>query len=403
MNILYIGYWNLNDPLTVSTIFPHLSILREFSQVNRILFVNIEREKIRPLPAVLQSLKIEYYPYLSENTHGFWWEKISDFIEAPRFIEKQVVKYNVDLIISRGAPAGGLAWLVFRRTKTPFLVESFEPHAQYMLESGVWKWYDPRYLFQVFLEKKQKQKSKGLMPVAHNYRNVLIEEKVQSNKIITVPCAVDQSQFAFSEEERKSVRKLLSIPRDSIVGIYVGRFSGLYLEDEAFCLYRGAFDFFKEKFYLILLCPDIYHPWVNAKIEEFKLPGQKIFVKSVAHDQVPGYLSASDFSFASYKSSKSMAYLSPVKIAEYWANGLSVLLTKGIGDENDILLKYPFAGVLFDPKRIEGLMHDYFREVSDKLLTRCKPENEIPKLVSTHRNVNCVREAYAYYLKEMER
>lgn len=44
MKILYISYWNINDPLTVATVYPNLKVLANFDWIDQIVFVNIERE-----------------------------------------------------------------------------------------------------------------------------------------------------------------------------------------------------------------------------------------------------------------------------------------------------------------------------------------------------------------------
>ena len=46
MNILYISYWNMGDGLTEATVFPSLRMLRELLPDAKIVFANIQREKL---------------------------------------------------------------------------------------------------------------------------------------------------------------------------------------------------------------------------------------------------------------------------------------------------------------------------------------------------------------------
>mgnify|MGYP005817612763 CR=1 FL=1 len=78
-----------------------------------------------------------------------------------------------------------------------------------------------------------------------------------------------------------------------------------------------------------------------------------VHIQQVEHRLVPKYLSASDFAFATYSSTPSKRYLSPVKVGEYWANGLPVLLTKGVGDDSDIIEREG-GGALFTLDTIEA-------------------------------------------------
>ena len=74
--------------------------------------------------------------------------KTKDFVEIPKLLEKIVLEYNINKVFARCSPAGALALKLHNKTKVPFIVESFEPHADYMLESKVWSMYDPKYYFQ---------------------------------------------------------------------------------------------------------------------------------------------------------------------------------------------------------------------------------------------------------------
>src|SRR5690606_16594070 len=119
MNVLYISYWSINDPLTVATVYPNLKVLSNFDWIDQIVFVNIQREVPVRQDVEIISDKIVYHPYNSQRENGFLIEKFSDFTAGPKFITKLVHQYKINSIISRGAPAGALAYLVWRKTKTP--------------------------------------------------------------------------------------------------------------------------------------------------------------------------------------------------------------------------------------------------------------------------------------------
>ena len=56
--------------------------------------------------------------------------------------------HKIDKIIARGAPAGALVFKISKVLNIPLVVESFEPHADYMEESGIWSKDTLKYLFQ---------------------------------------------------------------------------------------------------------------------------------------------------------------------------------------------------------------------------------------------------------------
>jgi len=113
----------------------------------------------------------------------------------------------VHAIVARGALAGCLAYLVWKKLAIAFVVESFEPHADYMLESAVWQRYDPRFLFERHWENRQKRVAAGLMNVAENHRQQLLAEGVPAARVVTVPCSVNLAAFRFSAPVRQVQRK----------------------------------------------------------------------------------------------------------------------------------------------------------------------------------------------------
>jgi glycosyltransferase involved in cell wall biosynthesis len=397
MNILYLGYWNLNDPLTHSTVFPNLSVLSSFPWIKRIVFVNVERDVREDHSLPFTNDKIIYKPFISSRRSNVFSEKFNDFIKAPVFLRNLIIQFQIDAIIARGAPAGGLAWLVWRKTRIPFYVESFEPHGQYMVDSQVWRQYDPRNLIEAKLEQMQIRNASGLMPVALAYTRELEKMGVDPLRIKTVPCIVETERFQFSNESRKVIRQQLGIKSNQVVGVYAGRYGGLYLEEDAFRLYKKAFEYFGPEFHLILLTPEVYHTWIREQLTRFDLPIDRIHIQSVSHDEVPLFLSAGDFAFATYKPGKAMAYLSPVKIGEYWASGLPVILTEGVGDETDIIRKHPDAGVLFKPSELNSLGEEFKR--LQILIRKGRSITKVVELAETYRNPRFVVEAYEYFLK----
>ena len=66
--ILFLGYWNLDDGLTHSTIFPHLKILTKMQNVEYLHFANTQREKLSEASLVkVNKLGVNYNPLYSKT------------------------------------------------------------------------------------------------------------------------------------------------------------------------------------------------------------------------------------------------------------------------------------------------------------------------------------------------
>jgi hypothetical protein len=382
MNILFISYWSIKEGLTKSTVIPNVKILSGFKKINKIILVTIERDSLQEQSFIHP--KIIHYPIQSRSFQIPLMDKVIDFYSIPRILTHLINRHEIQKIIARGSPAGALAYLTWKRNGVPFYVESFEPHATYMLETGVWKRWDPRYLLQKWWEKKQLKYASGLMPVSNEYQKELKKKDINV-PVITVPCAVDKNSFSFNKKERIKIRNILNI-KNQTTGIYAGKFGGLYLGEETFPILEALFSYFADLF-LIILTPESNKAFHNKLIERVGQQ-EKLVLMHVDHQYVASYLSAADFGLGFYKSFKSSKYLSPIKIGEYWANGLPVLLTKGVGDESQFI-EQQGAGALLD---LDDPIPS-FRKIKD-ILKIPGHRSKIPHLAEKYRSSRLVEEAY---------
>ncbi|WP_052732351.1 glycosyltransferase [Hymenobacter terrenus] len=403
MRILFLSYWGLNDGLTTSTVFPHLRLLQERPDVAAVRLVTIERgpdaQAELTFKTDFRAGKISFEPLRSRPGRNVILNKIEDFTRFPKELLRQVETFKPDFILARGAPAGALAYLVWQKTKLPFYVESFEPHADYMLESGVWRAYDPRYLFQRHWEKRQKQLAIGLMPVAENYRQQLIREGVPASRIVTVPCSVDAAAFAPDVAAGQRVRQRLGFITTATVGIYVGKFGDIYYDQEAFELFRAAADYFGSDFRLIILSPNAETD-VRRKLAAVGLGPDRAFVTKAPHAEVPDYLSAADFAFSPIRPAPCRLFCSAIKIGEYWASGLPVLVTPGVGDDSAIM-EAERGGAVFDLTQLGSVPAALARLAA--LMQEPNYRTRIHQLALRHRSLDRTRMAYDALLPVGER
>jgi glycosyltransferase involved in cell wall biosynthesis len=384
MNILFISYWSINEGLTHSTVIPHIKILSQYDIIKKIILITLENS---PIPQLKDISKKTYHIPVSTSSHK--WpivQKFLDFITIPKIIKQHCIDFRIDKIIARGAMAGALAYLSSRNTQIPYYVESFEPHADYMQETEVWHKWGLKYISQKIWEKKQIQTAAGIMTVTEGYTNYLINQYFKNLNVITVPCAVDSTFFKYNPHDRLKIRKELGFDENQIIGIYTGKFGGLYIDIKDLKILSTVFDYFSNSG-LIFLSPIPEIDLRNA-LKPLYYPGNKIIVKTVSHVDVPPYLSAADFALSLNKSFNSGKYLSPVKIGEYWANGLPVMMTEGIGDEDDFLEKEK-GGVLFNLKKTEIAL----RKLKD-LISDPNHRTRIPELARKYRSFDKVKTGY---------
>ena len=387
MNILFFGYWGANEGLSQSTINPHLEILANFDKVQKIIYVSIERAQSSGFK-IPQSPKIIHCPYYSIGKNRFL-SKFGDFLGIPFFLKSLIKKENADLLMSRSSLAGGIAYLTSYLIKIPYTVESFEPHADYMKELNIWPSNGISYKFQKWLEQKQKKRASHIMPVSVKYKYQLEKEGVPTSKVSVMPCAVDIDIFRFSELDRKMIREKMKIEAEAIVGIYVGKFGGIYWDREAFKVFRSAFDYF-DKFKLILL-NNQDKLFISERFREVSIPKNAVHHLSVEHHEVPKYLTAADLAFTFHKPIPSAIAFSPIKNGEYWANGLPTISTSDIGDDSDLIKKHKIGLIANDDLSIKW---------SDlKLNSSDRNDSTETQVASEYRNFATTRSIYLRLLQ----
>lgn len=390
MKILLLSSWGIEEGITQGTLFPLIELLGRNRTIKTIYFCTVEVSNVKK--AEFRETHIIHIPLrCSSSTTAC---KIWNVIRLPLILRRIIKEHAIHLLWCKGAPAGGIGSLVNLLTGVPFVVDSFEPHSEYMVQSGTWLRSSPKYFLQRWMETFTMRRALALLPVSSRYLNVLLQKGVSEKDLFLCPCVVDLSKFAFSREVRALTRKQLRIDESAIVGIYVGKYGGLYCDDEAFRLYQRLFAFFGPAFFLILLT-EADQNLMESKFEKYQLPRQRIFLSRVSHDLVRNFLAASDFAISTIKCAPAMQYCSPIKHGEYWAADLPILSTLDVGDDAEVI-KNERGGIVI---RVSD------EQLEDKLsvlkgMLHPRGIGQYSKLAEKHRNPMILHRAAEFVLEK---
>ena len=315
--------------------------------------------------------------------------KASLQLHAVRKLVQLVKLSKADLIIAKGSMAGALASILHDITGVSFTVESFEPHSSYMVECGVWNKTGSRYRFSRYFEQRQLKHAKYIITVTENYRDDLIRDGHSPDRIHVIPSIVDLDRFRFQEADKHLLREKLGIPHSATVGIYVGKYGGLYYDEEAFLIYAQAFARFSD-LHIIILSPSD-HFRILEQARRVGLPLDRIHVRTVSHMEIPAHLSAADFAFSTIRPSPTKLYQCPIKNSEYWANGLPILMTDEVGDEHKLLRK-GIGGRVF---KVD--LSDVSEALAgiEAMIQRPGHREEVASLAKKYRSTDIIRRVYS--------
>ena len=339
-NILLLTTWGYNEGLIQAATLPYLKIIQE---ANRgIIYLSTEEKETSALAgeylaevnAALAAYRIVWkpQPYASLGMK----KQISTLTTVGK-LALFVMAKKISAIHAFCTPAGVTGYLVSKLTGRRLVMDSFEPHSEYMLESGVWAKESFTYRFLQGMEKKMARHAAHIIATTESMREYAACTYGMKNTadFFVRPTCVDLDAFQYSAARRAAIREQLGCS-ELITGIYAGKFGGTYLSGETFAFFKAAYDHWKGNFFLILLSPHT-EAEIAAYCTQSGFPRRQVFLKNVPHSEVPGYLSAADFALTPVRPTPSKKYCTPIKDGEYWAVGLPVIITKDISDDSDII------------------------------------------------------------------
>lgn len=178
--------------------------------------------------------------------------------------------------------------------------------------------------------------SDKVFAVSNELRKYYLKKyRISKDKIYVIPCCIDKSVFYFDEKIRKRVRDNYNL-NDKLVLVYCGSMHLLQKPEIILKFFKEVYKLDKKVFLLILT-----H---NLERAEKFIQAENIFMESckvlsLDHNKIPPLLNASDIGIIFREKNLVNRVASPTKFAEYISCGLYTVLTDGIGDISDMIVK----------------------------------------------------------------
>jgi glycosyltransferase involved in cell wall biosynthesis len=349
-NILVFTQWSFKDALVQTYTLPYIDIIRQIiSSERKIFLVTSEQEKIAlsndEIVQINKDWRKRNMTLLPEPYKRFGFKKMLAAIGNLRKLISIVNKEKIKTIHAFCTPAGSIAYLLSKFTGADLIIDSYEPHAEAMVENGTWKKNGAAYKILFSLEKKQTQRAKALIGTTAGMRQYALKRYgVDVKNFFVKPACVDLKKF-FPSQKDASLLKELGF-ENKIVCVYAGKLGGIYLKKEVFDLIRLCYDHWKDDFRFLILT-NASREEINIELQRLGIPDHAVISRSVFHNEIPGYLSLGDFAINPVKPVPTKRYCTSIKDGEYWAMGLPVVISPNISDDSDIIAKEN-AGIVVD-------------------------------------------------------
>lgn len=350
-NVLVLTYWSYKDALVQTYTLPYVRLIaKNLPSGSRVHLVTLEQEKFvltkeekEQISAALEPegithMSLTYHPFSAKA--AFAWVK---YIFKLLFI---ISRKRITHIHTWCTPAGGIGYILSRLTGKPLIVDSYEPHAESMVENGTWQANSNAFKLLFKLEQLQSSRAIALIGLTESMKKYAQEKyNVAPSRFYVKPACIDTTSFKpLSQPKLVQLRKELGL-MDKIVCVYAGKTGGIYLEREIFDLFKVAYDHWGERFQVVMLT-DTSREALDALAATSGFPPALLVSKFVPHSEVVKYLSIGDFAINPVKPVPSKRYCTSIKDGEYWAIGLPVIIPAGISDDSDIIEQHNAGAVL---------------------------------------------------------
>lgn len=395
-NVLVITYWSFKDALIQTYTMPYVRIVgKHLPQGSRIFLLTLEkdhgllnhgdRKEIESLlPAGVEWLPFKYYPFGLRAAIG--WLGIV-FI-----LLRLIPRKKISVLHAWATPAGAIGYLLAIITGKKLVIDSYEPHAEAMVENGTWHRRSISFRLLFWLERKQTQRAQWLISATEGMREYMkVKYNVEPGNFVVKPACVDLSLFSRRNLKRADLAQSLGLS-DKIVCVYAGKFGGIYLDREVFDFVKHAHRHWGDKLRFLILTSHS-----SAEIDEYcraaDLDRGIVITTFVPHAEIADYIGLGDFALTPVKPVPTKKFCTPIKDGEYWALGLPVVISRDISDDSEII-RVNDAGAI-----VESYDPDTYREVLstiDRLLREPAVQrfDRIRALAEKYRNFSIADHAY---------
>jgi glycosyltransferase involved in cell wall biosynthesis len=354
VNVLYISYDGLTDPLGQSQVLPYLLELSK--QGFRLTIVSFEKKERFKREAHIVEHKISgasivWIP-LSFTAKPPVLSKIWDRYRMKQTVLRLYMQTKFALVHCRSYVAAEVGLYVKARYGTKLLFDMRGFWADEKVDSGQWDvkkvFFRNLYRFYKRKENEYLLKADGIVSLTQNAKAYLLQQPQYKHLCIDViPCCADLDHFNYEKIDASEVAALkekLNIPHEAKILTYLGSVGGWYMVAEMLRFFQIMRQ--TDSAWLMLILTKEDRELVAKEAALLGISDSAIRVTYAPRASLPTYLALSHYSIFFIRDSFSKKASSPTKHAELMGMGIPVICNS-IGDTGSIVSATK-TGILVD-------------------------------------------------------
>lgn len=366
MNILYISYDGMTDPLGQSQVIPYLEGLSKLG--HRFWLISCEKpvafaQHSNHIADKLAASNIVWIP-LKYHARPPVLSTVMDVRQMMKAARTCIKANNIDILHCRSY----ISALVGQRMKhslgTKFIFDMRGFWADERIEGDIWRLSNPIFaiVYRYFKRKELQYFSQADYTISltdNGKQEIQSWTNIPNNPvpIQVISCCADLEHFAPRTVD-EALRQELNIAPGTMVMSYLGSIGTWYLLDDMLRFFAHFQRRFPDAVFLFISGDS--ESEIKARASHFDISTNNIRVRRASRADVPRYLSLSKISLFFIKQSFSKKASSPTKMGEIMGMGIPIICNSGVGDVGNIMSELCPQAVCdaFEDRDFERIMNN---------------------------------------------
>jgi glycosyltransferase involved in cell wall biosynthesis len=356
-NVLYLSYDGMTDPLGQSQVLPYLiGLSKKGFQFTLISFEKPDRysEERLKIEALCHEYNIDWKPLIYTKRPPVL-STILDIRKMKKNAFAMHQEKSFQLVHCRSYISALIGLKLKKEKGVKFLFDMRGFWADERVEGGIWNLKNPLFksIYRYFKKKERTyfEESDAIVSLTEVGKSEILSWNLNAltpEKIQVIPCCVDLKLFNPKKIDSDLIHKKkfeYQLTDKFIVG-YVGSIGTWYQLREMLVSFKHILHLKPNAIFLFVTKES--PSTIQQEAEKLEIISDSIRVVAAQHHKVPCFISLFDCSIFFIRPSFSKKASSPTKQGEIMAMGIPLICNAGVGDTDEIVLRYNSGLVLKD-------------------------------------------------------
>lgn len=345
LRVLYVSYLALDDPLVHTQVVAYLEGLSGLGHVIHLLTFEttaVTRARRREARSELARRGIAWHS-LRYHKRPTLPATLFDVLCGSLYAAWLVHRHRLDAFHARNHVPAAMSLIAGRFASFRFVFDLRGLMAEEYEDAGRWRRGSLAFRLTKVVERRMLDRADATVVLTERVSKHLFGT-TRPDHVRVIPCCANVQEIATARTQRAELRSRLGL-EDRTVLLYVGKFTGWYMEREMVEFFALAQEQRPNMHFLVLTQSDpkpIDHEFARLGIDDSART-----ITRCAPSDIGKYLAAADAAIAFIRPSFSKISSSPTKVGEYLAAGLPMASISGVGDVDELLRAYR-VGILLD-------------------------------------------------------